>query len=201
MGPLVGFDSVSKKWLAWGAVERLRDRIRSVRCNFAGKVNADLHASLLEEACHAEGEFVRNDGALVKSGAEEIAEVRDFVVEAAGGEGLVQFDLSAVEVVDGGAERIPPVGVEEDVAARPAKHGIPVAEEVDPGVKLGHAVLVLGLEEGEVVHARRIETAHALHALHWPEPVESEESFIGADAEDATSTELGEVQRVVGSER
>ena len=175
----------------------MRDRIRSVRCIFAGEVNADLHASCLKQTGHAEGEFVCDDRAFAEPGPEEIAEVGDLIIKAPCGVGLVQFGLASVQVVDSGTERIPPVGVEEDVAARPAKQGIPVAEKVDPGVKLCHAMLVLGLEEGEVVDAGWTETAHTLHALHGPEPVEGEENFIGAYAEDASAAQFKEVQRVV----
>lgn len=175
----------------------MRDRISSVRCIFSVEVNADLRAGILKQTDHAEGEFMRDDGALVKAGAEEIAEMRDFVVEAAGDVGLVEFDFSAVQVVDGGIKRIPPVGVEHDEPARRAKHGIPLAEEIKAGVKLGHAALVFGLEEGEVVDASGTESAHTLHALHRPEPVDREKSFIRADAEDSATTQFKVVQWVV----
>jgi hypothetical protein len=66
---------------------------------------------------------VGNDGAFAETVADEIAKVGGFVVETAGGEGLVEFDDAAIEVMDGCPSRVPPVGVDEDVAARGREQG------------------------------------------------------------------------------
>ena len=99
----------------------------------------------------------------------EAAEVGGLVVEAAVQERLVQNhsteNLAAVQVVNGGASGVPPVGVDADVAAGRTEHGIAVAEEVEAGMQLRHAALVLGLEDGEVVDTGEAEAAHGLHAL------------------------------------
>src|ERR1017187_5283521 len=115
-----------------------------------------------------------NLGAFKRAGSDEVAEMAGLVVESTVGEGLFQFNFSSIDVMDGGAEGIPPVGVEEYVAARGGEQGIALAEQVKAGVKLGHAALVLGLDEGEGVHAGRFEAAHGLHALEGAEPIERE---------------------------
>jgi len=94
-----------------------------------------------------------------------LAEVVGLVIESAGLEGLVEFDCAAVEVVDGGAGGVPPVGVDEYVAAGGGEQGVAVAEEVEAGVELGHAAFVLGVDEGEGVDAGGVEAAEGVDAL------------------------------------
>ena len=141
-----------------------------------------------------------DDGAFTKPFANQIAKMGGLIVEPAGGVWLVQLDDAAVEVVDSGAGGVPPVGVDEDVAARTAEQGIASAEQVDACVKLGHAALMLGLEDGEVVDAGRAEAAHCLDALQRSEPIEREKCFIRSDAHDSAAAELGEVEWVVGAD-
>src|ERR1700722_1591229 len=119
-----------------------------------------------------------------------------FVVESTGCVGFTKLDGPAVEVVDGGAGGVPPVGMDESVAARAAEQSIAAAQQVDAGVKLGHAVLVFRLENSKVVDAGRAKAAHGLHPLQRAEPVESEEGFVGTDAHDASAAKFGEVERV-----
>jgi len=102
--------------------------------------------------------------------------------------------------MDGGAGGVPPVGMDEDVAAGCGEQGVTVAEEVEAGVELGHAVLVLGVDEGEGVDAGGVEAAEGVDALEGAEPVEGEKGFVGADAHDAAAAEFGKVERVVGGE-
>jgi hypothetical protein len=199
----------------------LRLRLRMTRqygALFAGEVDAQGGAGGFQEASHVQGEGVRDHWAFALVGADEVAEVGGLVVEAAVVVGLVEEGLAAVGIVDGGAGGVPPVGVEEDVSARGAEEGVAAAEEVEAGVELGHAALVFGLENGEVVdlagsvrvagcvraaggvRGGGAEAAHGLHALEGAEPVEGEEGFVWADAEDASASEGEEVEGVVGSE-
>src|SRR5208282_3882412 len=99
--------------------------------------------------------------------------------------------------MDGGAGGVPPVGVDQDIAAGCAEQGIAAAEQIEPGVGLGHAVFVLGLDEREGVNTGWVETADGVDALEFAEPVEGEKSFVGADAHDAAAAELREVKREV----
>lgn len=156
-------------------------------------------AGAFEKAGHAAGEIVGDDGAFAEALADEIAEVVGFVVEAAGGVGLIKLDNVAVEIVDRGASRIPPVGMKQSVAAWCAEQGVAAAEQVDAGVKLRHAALVLGLDEGEVVDAGGTEAAHGLDAAERTKPVDCEEGFVRADTHDAATGEFGEVERVIGA--
>ncbi len=109
----------------------------------------------------------------------------------------MELDYAAVEIVDGGADGVPPVGVDEHVSARGRENGVAAAEQVEAGVELGHAALVLGLDEGQSVNARGIDAAHDLHALEIAEPGKGEKGFIGADAHDAAAGKLGEEERVI----
>lgn len=140
-------------------------------------------------------------GALAASLAQEPAEVVCLVVESAGGEGLVKLDDTAVEIVDGGAGGVPPVGVNEYVAARCGEDGVAAAEQIESGVELGHAVAVLGLDEGEGVNARGADAAHDLHALEIAEPGKRKEGLVRADAHDAAAGEFGEEEGVAGRAR
>src|SRR5580693_7782100 len=120
-----------------------------------------------------------------------------FIVESAGCIWLVQLDDAAVNVADGSARRVPPVGMDERIAARRREQCIAVAEEIDARVQLGQAALVLGVNDGERVDAGGVETAECVDAPQSPEPVEREKSFVGADAEDAATAQVGEVERVI----
>ena len=164
-----------------------------------GKVHAKSETRFFEQASHAAGEIVGDDGALAKAVTNQIAEVAGFVVEAAGSVGLVEFNNAALNVVDGGAGGVPPIGMEQNVAARCAEQGVAAAKQIDAGVKLGHAALVLRLDEGEVVDASGTEAAHGLNAAERTEPVDCEEGFVWADTHDAAAGELAEVERVVGT--
>src|ERR1700722_1586254 len=115
----------------------MRSRKSSSRkpCLLAGEMDTEGGAGVFEHTGHAEGEFVRDDGALAETLADEIAEVRGLVVESAGGVGLVEFDDAAAGVVDGGALRVPPIGVNEYVAARAAEQRVTTTAEVDAGVE------------------------------------------------------------------
>src|SRR6185437_15991521 len=165
------------------------------------EVYAESVTRVFEEARHAERKFVRDDGAFAEALADEIAEVFGFVVEAAVCVGFVEEDFAAVHVMHGGANWIPPVCMEKYVSAWRAEQGIATAEQIEAGVKLGHASLVLGLEDGEVIDTRRAEAAHGLDALERTEPVNGEKRLVRADAENAAAAELEEVEWVVGRER
>ena len=121
-----------------------------------------------------------------------------FVIESTVRERFIQEGLAAVGVVNCGAPWIPPVGLKQDVSEGAAEQGVAAAEQVESGVKLGHAALVLGLDERKVVYPRSADTAHSLHPFERPEPVQREKSLVWADAEYASAAELGKVQRVVG---
>lgn len=163
-------------------------------------MHAESPAGFFQKASHAAGEIVGDHGALAKAVTNQIAEVVRFVVEAARSIGLIEIDDAAINIVDGGAGGIPPVGMEQYVAARCAEQGVAAAEQVDAGVKLGHAALVLGLDEGEVVDTGGTEAAHGLNAAERTEPVDCEEGFVRADTHDAAAGELAEVEGVVGAD-
>ncbi len=112
--------------------------------------------------------------------------------------GSCEFDHAAVDVVNGGAFGVPPVGVKDHVATRAAEQGISVSEQVNAGMELCHAAFMLGLKDCEVIDAGCVESAHGLDALERTKPIEGEERFVWTDAHDAASAELGEVERVVG---
>jgi hypothetical protein len=123
--------------------------------------------------------------------------VGGFIVEAAGGVGLVEFNDAAVGVVDGGAGWVPPVGVDECVAKGRGEQGVAAAEQIEAGVELGKAVFMLGLEEGEGVDAGGVEAAKGLDLLEFTKPVKGEKRLIGADAKDASAAEFRKVEWVV----
>jgi len=137
-------------------------------------------------------------GALAKTAADEIAEVIGLVVEAAGFERLVEFDPAPVDVVNGGAFGVPPVGVKDHVTAGAAEQSISVREQVDAGVELCHAAFMLRLKDCEVIDSGCAKPAHCLNTLERTKPIEGKERFVWADAHDAASAELGEVEGVVG---
>lgn len=155
---------------------------------------------MLEQAGHRERKGVGNLGAFAETAANEIAEVGGFIVETAGGEGLVELDDAAVEVVDGGARGVPPVGVDENVAERGGEQGVPVREQIEAGVELGKAALVLGVDDGEGIDAGGREAAEGVDLLQGAEPVEGQKGLVRPDAQDAAAAEFREVKRVVGSE-
>jgi hypothetical protein len=132
---------------------------------FAWEVDAERFPRFFEKLGHAEREGVGDDRAFGVAISNQIAEVGSFVVESAGGEGLVQFCNAAVDVLNGGAGGVPPVGVDKNISSRTREKGIAAAEQVDAGVKLGHAALMFSLKDGEVVDAHRTQATHGLYAL------------------------------------
>src|ERR1017187_4716644 len=119
------------------------------------------------------------------------------VVKSAADERLLQLDFSAVEVMDGGADGVPPVGVEVNVASRSREQGIALAQQVEAGVELRHAAFMLDLNEGQGITPGRLDAAHGLYALDRPEPVQRQKRLIGADAHDAAASQLREMQGVI----
>lgn len=100
----------------------------------AGEADAEGEACVFEHAGHAERKRMRDLRAFAEPGADQIAEVLGFVVEAAMLEGLIQFDDAAAHVVNGSAAGIPPVGVNPDEAPGTAEQCVAQAEQVEAGV-------------------------------------------------------------------
>lgn len=114
---------------------------------------------------------MRNDGAFCLAVAEQIAEVGQFIIEAAGGKGFIQFDGAAVQVIDSGFGRVPPVFVDSDITERAGDQGIAFAMQIKAAIELRVPVVVLRLEDGKHIHLFPAETAHGLQIGHRPEPV------------------------------
>lgn len=77
---------------------------------FARKMDSNCEAGIVEQTGHSERERLRVDGALAEALAGGITEVGCFVIESSSRVGLIQLHDPAVEVVDGGASGVPPVG-------------------------------------------------------------------------------------------
>src|SRR6202012_1971016 len=118
------------------------------------------------DAGHAPRYSMRDFGTLALTAPDQFAEVIGLVVEACRFKRNIKFDDPTVNIADGCPHRIPPVLVNRDVAARAAQQRIALAREIEPGVELGHAALMLGLEQREVVDAGGVESPHSLHALY-----------------------------------
>ena len=163
-------------------------------------MDAEGGAGGFEQPGHAEGKGVADFRTFEGACADQVAEMVGLVVKTTVTEGLFQFNFAGVAIVNGGADGIPPVGVEDHVAAGGCEQRIALAEQVEAGIELGHAALVLGLDEGQGVHSGRFEATHGLHAFEGAEPVEREKGLVGTDAHNAATTQFCEVQGVIGRE-
>ena len=143
---------------------------------------------------------MRDYRAFAEALADQVAKVFSFVIESAGGIRLVEFYHAAIEAMNGGARRVPPVGVDDDVALGGRKHRVAVTEQVEAGVELGHSALVLGVNDCEGIDPGRVETAEGMDALEGTKPVEREKGFIGANAHDAAASKFREMEWVVRSQ-
>src|ERR1700761_1260166 len=85
--------------------------------------------------------------------AKELAEMLCLVIETAGGEGLIEFHDAPIAIMNRGMARVPPIGVDKNVAARPGQESIAVAEKVDARMQLRISSFMLGMEDGEGIHA------------------------------------------------
>lgn len=108
-------------------------------------------AGLIEQMHDGAGVGVRDDGAFAVAGAEEIAEMGGLVVEAVAEDGEVEVDGRAGERGDGGAGGVPPGLVDGGEAVTAGEGGGAGRGELEAGVELGKAVVVVGLDEGEGV--------------------------------------------------
>lgn len=117
-------------------------------------MDAECGAGGLEQVGHGYRQGMADLRAFECAGSDEVTEVVGLVIEPAVQEGLVQFDFAAIDIVDSGSDGIPPIGVEQDVAAGSREQGIALAEEIQSGIELGHAAFVFGLDEGQGIDAR-----------------------------------------------
>lgn len=83
--------------------------------------------------------------------ANQIAEVSCLVIEAAMRIRLIELDSSVVNVVNRRASRIPPARMNQRISTWTAEQRIAMAQQVETGMELRHAVLMLRLKESEIV--------------------------------------------------
>ncbi len=128
----------------------------------------------------------------------QIAEVGSLIIEPTMGERLIEIHNPTVDVMNSGLSGIPPIGMEQNIAAWSAQEGVAAAEQVNTGVQLCHATFVFGLHEAKGIYAARGDAAHCLDSLEVSEPVQGEEPFIGSDAKNSAPSEFKKMQRVIG---
>src|SRR5580692_8874295 len=100
---------------------------------------------------------MRDHRTLAASFADQFAEMFRLIVEAAGYKGLIQLHRVAVAIANRGSRRVPPVFMNRHIAERSGEERIAAAEQVKTRMQLRHAMLVLGLEERQRIHARGCE--------------------------------------------
>src|SRR5690349_11071037 len=97
---------------------------------------------------------VRHDGTFEFAPANQFAEVRGLVVQAAAFERRIELDDASIDVAHRRARRVPPVLVNRDVTQRARDERIALAEQVQSAKELRDAVLVAAVEARERVDAR-----------------------------------------------
>src|SRR5579863_6507958 len=105
-----------------------------------------------------------DDRAFVLSLTDQSGKMVCLVIETAVSKRLIEFHDTSIHIMNGGAHRIPPVGVDQDVTSRSAQQRIAAAREIYAGMQLCHAKLMFGLYQRQAVDARRAQPAHGLHA-------------------------------------
>src|SRR5882672_4391387 len=108
-------------------------------------MHAECGTGFFQKACHSPRKRVRDHRAFALPAADKLAEVFRLVVESAMRERLVENHFATVDVMDGCTGWVPPVGVNSYAATRRGEQGIAQAEQIETGVQLRHAALVLGL--------------------------------------------------------
>ena len=169
----------------------------------AGKAESDGGAGLVQQVHDSAGVGVGDDGAFGVAGAEEVAEVRGFVVEAIAEDRVVKLEGRSADARDGGARRVPPGLVNGGKAAGSGEGGDAGRGERKASVELREALLVAGLDQGEGVDRGSVgndrrHVAEGLHVGGGAEPIDGKESLIDADGHKGSAGARGAPGGVLG---
>ena len=121
----------------------------------------------------------------------------DFIVEPSGLKWFVKFHGVSIDVPDGRMGRVPPLARDCDISQWPREQSVALTVEPKTAIKLRHPVEVHGLQCRKRVDARWAYLAEGLDSFYGAEPIECEEGFIGANAEEAAATQIQVVDRMV----
>jgi len=122
-----------------------------------------------------------------------------FVIEATGGERLVEFHNAAIKILDGSARRVPPVGVNHHVSERPESMASPWLSRSMPVWSCAYppscsVCMTANESTPDALRRPRVCTRFSAPASRGPETPHT------PNAHDAAAAQFDEVQRVIGFE-